>query len=77
MIAAFKLAARVLSLELPPRVVLWALLSKTNRMLGTGNRRFELERMYWSTPSSYERQKYERTLAACWTGECRSGSCAA
>lgn len=70
MTTSFKLIAKVLSSELPPRVVLWVFLSKINRLLGIGNRRFELERMYlerrdpWNYySSSYERQKYERTLA--------------
>jgi cyclopropane fatty-acyl-phospholipid synthase-like methyltransferase len=57
--------------------MLLALLSKANRLLGTGNNRFELERLYlehadpWEYfSSSYERQKYERTLACVlkWRG---------
>lgn len=70
MTTAFKLIAKTLSGLVPPRVLVWGLLNTLNRSLGTGNRRFEFERLYLESPdpwnyrsSPYERQKYERVLA--------------
>jgi SAM-dependent methyltransferase len=69
MTTAFDLIRRALSREVPARAVLWGVLNMINRNLGTGNRRFEFERLYldhedpWSYRSSeYERLKYQRTL---------------
>jgi cyclopropane fatty-acyl-phospholipid synthase-like methyltransferase len=69
MTTAFKLIAKTLSGHVPPRVLVWGLLNTLNRYLGTGNRRFEFERLYLENPdpwnyrlSPYERQKYERVL---------------
>jgi len=70
MTTAFKLIAKTLSGQVPPKVLLWGLLNTLNRSLRTGNRRFEFERLYLESPdpwnyrsSPYERQKYERVLA--------------
>jgi 2-polyprenyl-3-methyl-5-hydroxy-6-metoxy-1,4-benzoquinol methylase len=70
MTTAFKLIAKTLSGKVPPRVLVWGLLNTLNRSFGTGNRRFEFERLYLERPdpwnyrsSPYERQKYERVLA--------------
>jgi 2-polyprenyl-3-methyl-5-hydroxy-6-metoxy-1,4-benzoquinol methylase len=70
MTTAFKLIAKTLSGHVPPRVLVWGLLNTLNRSLGTGNRRFEFERLYLENPdpwnyrlSPYERQKYERVLS--------------
>jgi 2-polyprenyl-3-methyl-5-hydroxy-6-metoxy-1,4-benzoquinol methylase len=70
MTTAFKLIAKTLAGQVPPRVLAWGLLNTLNRSFGTGNRRFEFERLYlensdpWNYRSSpYERQKYERVLA--------------
>jgi cyclopropane fatty-acyl-phospholipid synthase-like methyltransferase len=70
MTTAFKLIGKALSGKVPPRVLVWGLLNTVNRSLGTGNRRFEFERLYlessdpWNYQSStYERGKYERVLA--------------
>ena len=70
MTTAFKLIAKTLSGQVPPRVLVWGLLNTLNRSFGTGNRRFEFERLYLENPdpwnyrlSPYERQKYERVLA--------------
>jgi 2-polyprenyl-3-methyl-5-hydroxy-6-metoxy-1,4-benzoquinol methylase len=70
MTTAFKLIAKTLSGLVPPRVLVWGLLNTLNRSFGTGNRRFEFERLYLESPdpwnyrsSPYERQKYERVLA--------------
>jgi 2-polyprenyl-3-methyl-5-hydroxy-6-metoxy-1,4-benzoquinol methylase len=70
MTTAFKLIAKTLSGQVPPRVLVWGLLNTLNRSFGTGNRRFEFERLYLESPdpwnyhsSSYERRKYERVLA--------------
>jgi 2-polyprenyl-3-methyl-5-hydroxy-6-metoxy-1,4-benzoquinol methylase len=70
MTTAFKLIAKTLSGQVPPRVLVWGLLNTLNRSFGTGNRRFEFERLYLESPdpwnyrsSPYERQKYERVLA--------------
>lgn len=70
MTTAFRLIAKVLSFQVPPRVLIWGLLNKLNYLSRTGNRRYEFERLYLETPdpwnyyfSPYERQKYERTLA--------------
>jgi cyclopropane fatty-acyl-phospholipid synthase-like methyltransferase len=77
MTTAFKLIAKTLSGRVPPRVLVWGLLNRLNRSLGTGNRRFEFERLYLENPdpwnyrlSPYERQKYERVLACAlkWKG---------
>jgi 2-polyprenyl-3-methyl-5-hydroxy-6-metoxy-1,4-benzoquinol methylase len=69
MTTAFKLIAKTLSGQVPPRVLVWGLLNTLNRSFGTGNRRFEFERLYLESPdpwnyhsSSYERRKYERVL---------------
>src|SRR6267142_4060167 len=70
MTTAFKLIAKTLSFKVPPRVLVWGFLNTVNRSLGTGNRRFEFERLYLENPdpwdyhsSAYECQKYERVLA--------------
>lgn len=70
MTTAFKLIAKVLSLQVPPRALIFGLLNKINYWGKTGNRRFEFERLYLESPdpwdyqaSPYERQKYERSLA--------------
>lgn len=70
MTTAFKLIAKTLSFKVPPRVLMWGLLNTINRSLGTGNRRFEFERLYLESPdpwnyhaSEYEHQKYKRVLA--------------
>jgi 2-polyprenyl-3-methyl-5-hydroxy-6-metoxy-1,4-benzoquinol methylase len=70
MTTAFKLIAKTLSGQVPPRVLVWGLLNTLNRSFRTGNRRFEFERLYLESPdpwnyhsSSYERRKYERVLA--------------
>jgi 2-polyprenyl-3-methyl-5-hydroxy-6-metoxy-1,4-benzoquinol methylase len=70
MTTAFKLIAKTLSGQVSPRVLVWGLLNTLNRSFGTGNRRFEFERLYLESPdpwnyrsSPYERQKYERVLA--------------
>jgi 2-polyprenyl-3-methyl-5-hydroxy-6-metoxy-1,4-benzoquinol methylase len=70
MTTAFKLIAKTLSGQVPPRILVWGLLNTLNRSFGTGNRRFEFERLYLESPdpwnyrsSPYERQKYERVLA--------------
>lgn len=70
MTTAFKLIAKTLSGQVPPRVLVWGLLNTLNRSFRTGNRRFEFERLYLESPdpwnyrsSPYERQKYERVLA--------------
>ena len=70
MTTAFKLIAKTLSGQVPPRVLVWGLLNTLNRSFGTGNRRFEFERLYLENPdpwnyrwSLYEHQKYERVLA--------------
>jgi SAM-dependent methyltransferase len=71
MTTAFELIAKTLSGRVPPRVLVWGFLNTLNRSLKTGNRRFEFERLYLEHPdpwnyltSAYERQKYERVLAA-------------
>lgn len=70
MTTAFKLIGKALSGKVPPRVLVWGLLNTVNRSLGTGNRRFEFERLYLESPdpwnyqsSAYERRKYEYVLA--------------
>jgi 2-polyprenyl-3-methyl-5-hydroxy-6-metoxy-1,4-benzoquinol methylase len=70
MTTAFKLIAKTLSGQVPPRVLVWGLLNTLNRSFGTGNRRFEFERLYLENPdpwnyrwSPYEHQKYDRVLA--------------
>ena len=70
MTTAFKLIGKALSGRVPPRVLVWGLLNSVNRSLGTGNRRFEFERLYLESPdpwnyqsSDYERRKYEYVLA--------------
>jgi protein-L-isoaspartate O-methyltransferase len=69
MTTAFKLIAKTLSGQVPPRVLVWGLLNTLNRSLGTGNRRFEFERLYLESPdpwnynsSVYECQKYAHVL---------------
>jgi SAM-dependent methyltransferase len=68
-IGAPKLVGRVLARELPPRALRYALLNQMNRWFGTGDNRFEFERLYleksdpWEMRNSaYEREKYKRTL---------------
>jgi 2-polyprenyl-3-methyl-5-hydroxy-6-metoxy-1,4-benzoquinol methylase len=70
MTSAFRLIAKAISFQVPPRALVYGLLNKFNYHLRTGNRRFEFERAYVDKPdlwnyhsSPYERQKYERTLA--------------
>lgn len=70
MTTAFKLIGKALSGKVPPRVLVWGLLNTVNRSLGTGNRRYEFERLYLESPdpwnyqsSAYERRKYEYVLA--------------
>ena len=69
MIGASKLFAKVLMRRLPPKALLYALLNKLNRWSGTGNRRFEFERLYLESTdpwnflgSPYEHRKYAHTL---------------
>jgi len=69
MTTAFRLIAKALRLEAPPRIVVFGLLNKLNFLLSTGNRRFEFERLYleefdpWRYHSSqYEQAKYRLTL---------------
>lgn len=69
MIGAPRLVSRVLARELPARALRYALLDQMNRWLRTGDNRFEFERLYlekhdpWDMRSStYEREKYRRTL---------------
>ena len=66
---AFRLVAKALSLQVPPRALIWGLMNKINYVFRTGNRRFEFERLYLESPdpwnyrsSTYERDKYERIL---------------
>jgi hypothetical protein len=47
---AFDLIRKVLLRQVPPRAVLWGLLNKLNWKLGTGNRRYEFERLYLERP---------------------------
>ena len=81
MTTAFKLIGKALSGKVPPRVLVWGLLNTVNRSLGTGNRRFEFERLYLETPdpwnyqtSAYERRKYEYVLACALKWKRASGS---
>ena len=81
MTTAFKLIGKALSGKVPPRVLVWGLLNTVNRSLGTGNRRFEFERLYLETPdpwnyqsSAYERRKYEYVLACALKQGSASGS---
>jgi len=82
MTTAFKLIGKALSGKVPPRVLVWGLLNTVNRSLGTGNRRYEFERLYLETPdpwnyqsSEYERRKYEYVLACAL--KCRSANTSA
>lgn len=70
MLPRFRLIAKALSFQVPPKLLIWGLLNTLNRSFRTGNWRFEFERLYLENPdpwnyrsSPYERQKYERTLA--------------
>jgi 2-polyprenyl-3-methyl-5-hydroxy-6-metoxy-1,4-benzoquinol methylase len=70
MLRRFRLIAKALSFQVPPKVLIWGLLNTLNRSFRTGNRRFEFERLYLENPdpwnyrsSPYEHKKYERTLA--------------
>lgn len=70
MIRGFDLIAKVLTLRAPPVLLVYAVRNKLDRMLKTGNRRFEFERRYLEFPdpwnyhsSPYEHAKYEHTLA--------------
>lgn len=70
MLSRFRLIAKALSFQVPPKLLIWGLLNTLNRSFRTGNRRFEFERLYLENPdpwnyrsSPYERQKYSRTLA--------------
>lgn len=81
MTTAFKLIAKALSGKVPPRVLVWGLLNTVNRSLGTGNRRYEFERLYLESPdpwnyqsSAYERRKYERVLAGALQWRSANGS---
>lgn len=69
MTTAFNLLHKVLAGEVRPRVLVWGLLNTVNRNFGTGNRRFEFERLYLEHPdpwnyrtTEYEHEKYRRTL---------------
>jgi 2-polyprenyl-3-methyl-5-hydroxy-6-metoxy-1,4-benzoquinol methylase len=69
MTLAFRLVAKALSLQVPPRALIWGLMNKLNYVFRTGNRRFEFERLYLESPdpwdyhsSTYERDKYEHIL---------------
>jgi len=69
MIGAPKLVSRVFAGKLPPRALRYALLNKMNRWFRTEDNRFEFERLYLEKPdpwelrsSSYEQEKYKRTL---------------
>lgn len=81
MTTAFKLIGKALSGKVPPRVLVWGLLNTLNRSMGTGNRRFEFERLYLETPdpwnyqtSAYEGRKYEYVLACALKWKSASGS---
>ncbi|MGA7713411.1 MAG: class I SAM-dependent methyltransferase [Rhizomicrobium sp.] len=70
MTTVFKLFAKVLQRQLPPKILIYSALNKTNYLLKTGNRRFEFERLYledadlWNfRSSSYEQRKCELTIA--------------
>ena len=82
MTTAFKLIGKALSGKVSPRVLVWGLLNTVNRSLGTGNRRFEFERLYLESPDPwnyqsnvYERRKYEYVLACAlkWRSAGESG----
>jgi 2-polyprenyl-3-methyl-5-hydroxy-6-metoxy-1,4-benzoquinol methylase len=69
MTTAFKLIAKAVRLQVPPRVVFFGLMNKLNYLFKTHNRRFEFERLYLETfdpwdyhTSPYERAKYALTL---------------
>lgn len=81
MTTAFKLIGKALSGKVPPRVLVWGLLNTVNRSLGTGNRRYEFERLYLESPdpwnyqsSEYELRKYERVLACALQWRSANGS---
>lgn len=61
---------KVLTFQMPPRLLVYAARNKINRWLKTGDRRFEFERRYlecrdpWDYQSNpYEHRKYQSTLA--------------
>ncbi len=81
MTTAFKLIGKALTGKVPPRVLVWGLLNTVNRSLGTGNRRYEFERLYLESPdpwnyqtSEYEQSKYERGLACALQWRSANGS---
>jgi len=78
---AFRLVAKALSLQVPPRALIWGLMNKLNYVFRTGNRRFEFERLYLESPdpwnyrsSTYERDKYQRVLECVLRWRRASGS---
>lgn len=67
---SLNLIVKVISLQVPPTVLIYAAMNRLQLLMKTGNRRFEFERGYLERPdpwnyhsSLYEREKYERTLA--------------
>jgi 2-polyprenyl-3-methyl-5-hydroxy-6-metoxy-1,4-benzoquinol methylase len=64
-----RLIIRVITLKLPPRILLYAMRLKLDQWRKAGNRRFEFERRYLEFPdpwnyqtSAYEKKKYDKTL---------------
>ena len=79
---ALKLAAKVATLRVPPRALLWVVLNKVHEILRTGNTRFAFERLYvenrdpWDyQESAYEQAKYRRALA-CLLNWCKQSDSA-
>ena len=69
MLSKSRLIVKVLSFQIPPKILIWGFLNTLNRSFTTGNRRFEFERLYLENPdpwnyrsSTYELKKYKRTL---------------
>jgi len=69
MMRALKLMVKVLTLQTPPRSLVYSARNKINLWLGNGDRRFEFEKRYleqgdvWNYETSdYERDKYSQTL---------------
>jgi 2-polyprenyl-3-methyl-5-hydroxy-6-metoxy-1,4-benzoquinol methylase len=81
MIRAFDLLRRTLAGEVPPRMLLYAVMNKAHCWLKTGNRSYEFNRIFlqdanpWRYQSSpYERRKYERTMERVLRRRAASGS---
>lgn len=67
--SGIQLIGNVLLRRTPPRALFWALLNVAHRVLKTGNRRYEFERLYAENPDpwdyrsrEYEQRKYGRVL---------------